>query len=444
MPTRRQFLRSAAAAVAAGGFHPRHARCSAEEPARRPSTLLGPADVPVTGRPDPNLAPFDDLMTGFVTEHRAPGAALAITRHGKLVYARGFGFADREKKTPVAPDALFRIASVSKPFTAVAVLRLAEQKKLRLDDPVLAHLKLDPPPGTTPDPRWKDITIRHCLQHTGGWDRDKSGDPIDVPEKIAKELDIPFPVPPEAVVRYVTGRPLDFDPGARYAYSNVGYLVLARVIEAASGEKYELHVRKHVLAPLGITRMQLGRALPENRPAAEVRYYDHKNRTARCVYPPRVGQQVPVADGAMNLEGFEAHGGWIASAVDLVRFARAFDDPARCPVLSADSIRTTWQRPEGAAGANAKGKPRAVYYGCGWQVRPTGAGGVTTWHTGLLVPGTSSILSRRWDGLNWAILFNTDAGPDGKPLADATSPLVFDAADSIERWPDTDLFDNHE
>lgn len=415
MPTRRQFL--AAAACASGGLHPRLARAA-------------------------DLAPFDDLMTQFVEENAVPGVALAVARNGTLAYARGFGFADRDRKVAVKPDALFRIASISKPFTAVAVLQLAEKKTLGLDDPVLKYVTLEPPQGKTRDPRWKDVTVRHCLQHTGGWDRGKSGDPIGIPTVIAKELGIPFPVPAEAVVRFTMGRPLDFDPGERFAYSNVGYLVLGRVIEAVTGKKYDEYVRAEVLAPAGVTRMRLGRALPEDRPADEVGYHDPANRKAACVYPPRVGEQVPVADGAMNVEGFEAHGGWVASAVDLVRFARAFDDPAKCKLLAPESIKTMWARPAGAAGHDAEGKPAAAYYGCGWDVRPVGTTGkANTWHGGLLVPGTSTLLVRRWDGLNWAVLFNTHVGKDGKVLANLIDPLVHRAADAVTRWPDADLFD---
>src|SRR4051794_40534569 len=86
-------------------------------------------DVPVSGAADPELAPFDALMKSFLTRHGVPGAALAVTRGGRLVYARGFGVADTARKTPVQPDALFRVASVSKPITAVAVMRLVERKK---------------------------------------------------------------------------------------------------------------------------------------------------------------------------------------------------------------------------------------------------------------------------------------------------------------------------
>lgn len=402
MLTRRSFLQSAAVALAA-------------------SRVV--ADTPVTGTADTKFVPFDKLMTGFLTDHKVPGAALAVARNGKLVYSRGFGYADADQKVKVEPDALFRIASVSKPLTAVGVLQLVEKGKIKLDDPIRKHVSLKPHlvSGDKADPRLDDVTVRHCLQHTGGWDRSQSGDPIGIPKKIAEALKIDLPVPPEAVVRYTLGRPLDFDPGSKYAYSNVGYLLLGRAIESASGQKYEEYIRQKVLKPVGVTRAVLGRALPEHRAKGEVSYFDLKGRKGPCVYPPRVGEQVPLPDGQFNLEGFEAHGGWVASAEDLVRFAAAFADPTAYPLLSEESVQTMWERP--------KLKGDGAYYGCGWQVRPAGKG-VNAWHTGLIA-GTAALLVRRHDGLAWAVLFNASHDPDGKYLAEVVDPLVHKAAADV-------------
>lgn len=422
-PSRRSFLHLAAASSL--GF------ISARE--------TGHADdaVSVTGAAHAGLEPFDKLMAEFLTESKAPGASLAVTRHGKLVYARGFGFADVEKKEHVQPAALFRIASVSKPLTAVAILQLVEKGKLKLDDKVMDRLALKPA-GEKFDDRWKQITVRHCLHHTGGWDRDKSYDPIVKARQIAKALDVPFPIMPDSIVRYMMGQPLDFDPGERYAYSNLGYLVLGRILEHVTGRKYEEYVRKDVFAPLGVTAPRLGRALLENRAKNEVRYYDAKKSTGPCLYSPREGQQVPVVYGAMNLEAYEAHGGWIASAVDLVKFATAFDDPAKCPLLNAKSVGEMHARPDGRPGHTAQGKPRPTFYACGWQVRPDGDK-VTAWHTGY-IPGSESILVRRHDGLNWAVLFNTNNTAAGKSLAGEIDGRVQTAADAVKKWPTGDLF----
>ena len=217
-------------------------------------------------------------MTSFIEEHKVSGAALAVSHNREIVYSKGFGLADLGKNRHVEADSLFRIASISKPITAVAVLQLVDSGKIHLDEPVLnfVHLKPHVEPRKSPDPLWHKVTVRHCLQHTGGWDRDKSGDPIVIPDKIASALGTRVPVPPEDIVRYMMGQPLDFDPGLRFAYSNLGYLLLGRLIETATNRRYEELGRQSVLAPLGIRSMQLGRAMPERRPKGEVCYYDSK------------------------------------------------------------------------------------------------------------------------------------------------------------------------
>jgi N-acyl-D-amino-acid deacylase len=97
-----------------------------------------------------------------------------------------------------------------------------------------------------------------------------------------------------------------------------------------------------------------------------------------------------------------------------------------------------WSRPDGLAGHTRKGKPREVYYGCGWDVRPVDhKGKANTWHSGYIA-ASEALLVRRWDGLDWAVLFNTDGG--AKSLADGIDPLVHEAADKVKEWPATDLF----
>jgi CubicO group peptidase (beta-lactamase class C family) len=411
-----------------------------------PFLCVGHADAEVlaTGTTHSSLSAFDKTMTDFVTANKVPGAALAITRNGRLIYARGFGYADMEKKVQVQPTSLFRIASVTKPFTATAVLQLVEKKLFTLETPVVRLAKLhafNEKKGEY-DQRWVRITVRHCLQHTGGWDRDKPKtgyDPVGMPREIAKAMKIAPAVPPEAIVRYMMGKPLDFNPGAKMVYSNLGYLVLGRVIATVTGEEYGAHLKKEVMARVGITSMSLARALPENRPKSEVKYYSQERLTGECLYPPREGKTVPLPDGGENQESFEAHGGWIASAPDLLRFARAFDNPAKSPLLQPDTIKTMFARPDGLAGSDEKGKPLDSYYGCGWNVVDLGGGQMNTWHNGFVV-GQNSLLVRRFDGLNWAVLFNTDQNAKKQQLNDLIDPKLHEAADSVKNWPDADLF----
>ena len=395
------------------------------------------SDPPRTGRADENLLALDELMTSFLAEQKIPGGALAVAKDGKLLYARGFGWADRDAKAPVQPDSLFRIASISKPITAVAILQLVDAGKIKLDGPAFALLKLPPhlPDGAKVDLRLATVTIRHLLQHTGGWDRAKSGDPMSRSVQIAEALHAAPPATAEHIVRYTMGRPLDFDPGERMAYSNFGYCVLGRIVEAVSGTTYERYVQEKVLAPLGIRSMRIGRSLAENRAPGEVKYYTPTAATAPCIFPGKRDEKVPVQYGRFHVEAADAHGGWLASATDLVRFASAFDKPDACPILSAAGIRTMFARPAGALGHDKDGKPKNVFYACGWLVRPIGRKGVNTWHAGG-IPGTATLLVRRHDGFAWAVLFNTR----GKNTIAKIDPLVHQAVNAVKTWPKQDQF----
>ena len=400
----------------------------------KPSAANDSEQVVVTGDAKPNLAPFDTMMTGFVKTQRIPGASLAVSRNSKIVYARGFGHADRDTSRPVQPDSLFRLASISKPLTAVAVMQLVEQGKFGLDDRIFELLPAQEWLPKKHDERLRKVTVRHLLQHTAGWDRAKSFDPITRVHDIARDRDKPLPVDVSDVIRYTLGLPLDFDPGTRYAYYNVDYLLLGRLIEQISQEKYEHRVKQQVLAPAGITRMQLGRAWKEDLAPDEVRYYDSRNRELVAVCGSKLGSKVPQVYGGENFEAYEAHGGWIGSAVDLVKFISCFDNVHHPKLLKADTLQTMWGRPEGIAGHDADGKPRDMYYACGWNVRPAGTnGGVNAWHSGLIA-GTSTLLVRRHDGTNWAVLFNTDSNSEGKTLSSLIDPLVHQAADAITHW----------
>jgi N-acyl-D-amino-acid deacylase len=393
-----------------------------------------------TGEAVEQLPAFDEMMRLFMHEHSVPGAALAVTDQGRLVLSRGYGYADLAQREQVQPTSLFRIASISKPITAVAVLQLVERGKLRVSDKFLDLLELAPEihaAGESFDPRLREVTIEHLLQHRGGWDRDKSFDPMFQSVRFARQLKEPAPATANVVIRAMLSQKLDFNPGERYAYSNFGYCLLGRVIEKITGQAYEEYVKQHVLAPLGIHTMRIGATRLDGRAAGEVRYY--QPGTGKSVFEPDLDRQVPWPYGGWYLEAMDAHGGWIASAVDLARFASAFDDPDRCPILSRDSITTMFTRPPGQAGYGEDGKPKDVYYSFGWSCRDLGGGKFNYWHTGSLA-GTATILIRRHDGRNMIALLNTRVSPTAEHLGRVIDSRLQATADLIQKWPSGDRF----
>ncbi len=395
-----------------------------------------------SGKSFPALESFDRLMRDFVRDNKMPGAALAVAKDGRLVYARAFGYADEELKQPVQPDSLFRIASISKPLTAVAIMQLTEQGKLKMEDKIFSLLPHKPhlAVGEKADPRLNEITIRHLLQHRGGWDRGQSFDPMFRPVEIASTLSVEPPAKPKDIIRYMMGLKLDFKPGARFAYSNFGYCLLGRVIEQVSGKSYEEYMKEEVLKSLGIHSMRIGRTLFENKAKGEVRYHTRSNPSGIAVMGKHIGSKVPRPYGAWHLEAMDSHGGWIASSVDLVRFGSAVEYFKKSNVLNEKSAREMVARPQGAAGHDRDGKPKAAYYGLGWSIRPvSNTGKSNRWHTGSL-DGTSTILVLRHDGICWAVLFNARKTADGETASRKIDPLVHRAANSVEEWPTHDLF----
>lgn len=394
---------------------------------------------PISGQTFPELAGFDQAMTALVTKWDVPGAALAVAKDGRLVLDRGYGLADVEKHEPVQPSSRFRIASVSKTITTVAIMALVEAGKLTLDDRAFSLLNLQPPANATIDPRLATITIQQLLVHAGGWDSSSSGDPQYLPWSRTAGATVGAVDPPdgEPIVRFMLGIGLDFDPGTKSIYSNFGFNILGRVIEKVSRQPYEDYVQAHVLGPAGVTGMQLGQTRLEERASGEVRYYaPAEYPTVPSVYPGEGFVDMPY--GNYYLKGMDAHGGWIATAADLVRYATAIDGQRGPALLKPATVELMLhaKRPP-AVGLNgaANGKPAS---GLGWVVQP-GAHGLNWAHTGALGGGTAAYLVRTADGVTIAFIANT-LPADFIGFFDAITEILPATADAIHRWPAHDLF----
>ena len=251
-----------------------------------------PGHAEPAGRSLPGLEPFDTTMEALLRDWEIPGGALAVAKDGRLLLARGYGLADRARNEAVQPTSKFRLGSLSKTITAVAVLKLVEDGQLKLDDKVLPLLgERGPRPNAIRDVRVHDITVRHLLQHSAGFDRAQSGDVVFAPHAVDATRRQGAPMPPscETVMRDTLERNLDFAPGQRHAYSNVGYCILGRVIERASGVGYEAFVRERVLVPASAARLTLGRTL--ETAADEVTYYDFPNAPLQP-FMPGLGRRI--------------------------------------------------------------------------------------------------------------------------------------------------------
>ncbi len=380
------------------------------------------AQSPVSGQPVPALSALDTLMQQLMTQYNSPGGSLSVSVNGKLVFARGYGYADAATGEFVQPDSLFRIASNSKPFTAAGILQLIAQGKLSLTtQPFVSILSdLTPPPGQSMDPRILSITIQNLLEHKAGWDDTLPGvpDPLSAfTVTAAQTFNAVPPATPELLIRYMMGQPLQHDPGTVSAYSNFGYVVLGEVISRVSGETYGKFIENNVLAPAGDVRTVLGGTFLSERQPYEVVYYDYPGAPlASSVFPP-VGAPVPAPYGAFSIELSAAAGGWISSSMDMVRLTDNFNGQLTPSVLQSP--------PSGFVGYIAP-------FGPGWQYIWFGA-----------APGDNSLLHLNTYGyrglVTWAALFNTRDGTGAQPDNDADTQIAA-VLKTINSWPSGDLF----
>ena len=372
---------------------------------------------------------FERVIPPLMAKWNIPGGAVALARNESVVLTEAYGTADKTGGVAVTNGSLFRLASLSKPVTAAAALKLHEAGLLDLEAKVFDILNdVEPPPGATVDPRLADITVLDLLRHSGGWDRGVSFDPMFRSREIAAAMGVPTPADAAAIVRYMKGQPLDFDPGTKYAYSNFGYCLLGRIIEKITGQSYEEYVRMAVLAPAGAAGMRLGLSLETGRADGEVVYYDY----AGAPLAPSVFDSGPAAVpwpyGGFAIEPMDAHGGWLASAADLLRFLLVVDGRAvKADILQKATVDLMVARPPLAEYQGA-----AAYYALGWQVRPTG-GDANWWHTGSL-PGTSTIMVRTANNMGWVALFNSRPA-DADAFFSELDSAMWQAVNGITDWP---------
>lgn len=390
------------------------------------------ADTPSTGTVIPGMVSYDQLASTLLTKYKMAGGALAVARNGKLVFARGYGYADKATGDLVQPDSRFRLASLAKPITSAAVLLLVQQGKLSLDQRVFDILSYEPLPGESVDPRLATITIRHLLEHSGGWNRDTTFDPMFLPVSIAAATGTPAPATTDSIIRFMMGKPLQFNPGSDYNYSNFGYVLLGRIVETITGQPYEKFVRERVLSPSGAACMQIGRSLQTQSLPGEVKYYDFPGAPlAPSIYG--TGTNVPRPDGGFHLEAMDAHGGWVASTIDYLRFVLSVDAMNDPPdILAEATIDLMIARPTIPYWSTS-----AAWYAKGWQVRPS-LGDANWWHTGGLA-GTTTIVVRNYGGVAWAAFFNSQPANVGAFVGELDSGM-WTALASVTSWPSYDQF----
>jgi CubicO group peptidase (beta-lactamase class C family) len=286
-------------------------------------TMLG------AGQPTDLEVKIDPLFSQIV-QSNWPGAAVLAARDGKIIFDKGYGFAQVESQTTMTTDTRTRIGSITKQFTAAAIFKLAEARKLSIDDHVSKYI---------PDwPRGNEVTLRHLLTHCSGIHNftGKAGYYEHVTE----------PISLENLVASFENDPFDFNPGEKYSYDNSGYVLLGYIIEKVTGQSYASYLQKAFFDPLGMTNTGVyHKGLPTD---GEAFGYSYTN--GAVMRAPNWDMSKVAGAGAIY-----------STAHDLYRWNEALFNHR---VLSDISLKTAFT--VGQLKLDDPTHPEVVGYGCGW------------------------------------------------------------------------------
>lgn len=341
----------------------------------------------------PELHAMDSIMRRYLKRWEINGAQLAISRHDSLIYARGFGFADKDRQIPMEPSYIMRMASVSKLVTATGIMKLRDMGKVRLSDKVFG------PKGilndtfyvnSIKDKRYLDITVEQLLRHKAGF-TNYAGDPIFSTRYIMQQNRLTTPPDHRTLLRIVLKRHLGYTPGTAQRYCNIGYTLLSLIIEKRMGMPYEQFIQKYVLEPAGCYDFHIaGNYLKDRRPNETV-YYMHSSSEPAQEFN-NSGRLVTRCYGENDITTALGAGAWVASAAELCRLVASIDgDPTVPDVLSKQAVSMmTQEMPD-------------HQYSLGWNFTPKRGPWI---RTGSLV-GTSALVLRYADGECWVFITNT-------------------------------------
>ena len=341
----------------------------------------------------PELHAMDSIMRRYLKRWEINGAQLAISRHDSLIYARGFGFADKDRQIPMEPSYIMRMASVSKLVTATGIMKLRDMGKVRLSDKVFG------PKGilndtfyvnSIKDKRYLDITVEQLLRHKAGF-TNYAGDPIFSTRYIMQQNRLTTPPDHRTLLRIVLKRHLGYTPGTAQRYCNIGYTLLSLIIEKRMGMPYEQFMQKYVLEPAGCYDFHIaGNYLKDRRPNETV-YYMHSSSEPAQEFN-NSGRLVTRCYGENDIRTALGAGAWVASAAELCRLVASIDgDPTVPDVLSKQAVSMmTQEMPD-------------HQFSLGWNFTPKRGPWI---RTGSLV-GTSALVLRYADGECWVFITNT-------------------------------------
>lgn len=315
----------------------------------------------------------DSVVEAYMAKHKIPGVAVTICRNEKVVFSKGYGTADGINQ--VTDSTLFRIASLTKQYTAVGIMKLVGDGRLSLDSHVFGQGGiLEQEFGTDVPEEATKVTVRNLLQHNSGWTSEKDDQMFpELPDSPYEGLNLH-----DRIAYMLANEPQTYPAGTHYSYSNIGFGILGRVIETVSGMEYEDFLKKYVWAPAGIHDMHVGGDLAHRLPNEAV-YYSQDG------------------DGYLNdMQMIKAAGGMIASSREMVRFLCSLDYGTVVPDILPKEALDEMYTPA----------PCYANYGLGCAVNHKTYPEWASYHTGGL-SGTTTVWSRGRDGINGVLLCNS-------------------------------------
>ena len=371
----------------------------------------------------PHTKKMERYLRNWMAQNSIRGVTIAIMKDQKLIYCKGLGWADKEKEIAVEPGNIFRIASASKLITAIGIMKLVDDGELKLSDKVFGPEGILPQFKNLGDKRIKEITVRQLLDHTAGFSRRK-GDPMFRTADIMKWEHLEKTPTSDELIDFQLKMELRDKPGRNPQYSNIGYLILSRVIEEVSGQDYEAYLQEHVLKPAGCFDMHLANNYYEERYPNEVKYYGNSTKD-KIVSFDGSGEMKLREYGGNNIRGLMGAGAWVSSAAELMRLVASVDGKSGVPdILSSKSVK------------EMKRIRTKKDFALGWaRYRKDGS----LVRTGTM-SGTSAFIELRPRGLSFVIITNT-SHYTGPRFTNSLINVMHTAMRSVTQWDTSrDLF----
>ena len=374
------------------------------------------SDLPTTRR-------MEQYIERWMSRNAIKGASLAVMRNEQLIYCKGFGWADKEMERKANVGDIYRMASASKLITAVGIMKLIDEGRLTLDSKVFGPEGILSHFTEIKDKRAHNITVRQLLNHTSGFSR-RMGDPMFRIADVMRWEELKTTPTADELIAFQLGLRLRGAPGGSAQYSNVGYLVLSRVIEQVSGMGYEEYLQEHVLWPAGCYDMHIARNYYKDRYPGEVKYYGHDEE--RIESYDGSGQMRLREYGGNDIRGLQGAGAWVASSVEMMRLVASIDGKPNVPdILSAESV------------AAMRDIQRKGDYALGWARYNASNGSLI--RTGTM-SGTCAYIDYRENGISYVFFTNT-SNYRGATFTNSIGRMIRDAMTRVEEWPsDRDMF----